>query len=72
MNPDIDTKNKDEIDVPSADQPARQPQQTAEPATSAPAQVKRTAHSVNVENLHAYYGSQEAIKGISISSLPTR
>ncbi|HEX4673274.1 MAG TPA: phosphate ABC transporter ATP-binding protein PstB [Solirubrobacteraceae bacterium] len=66
MNPDIDTKNKDEIDVPSADQPAGQPQQTAEPATSAPAQAKRTAHSINVEDLHAYYGSQESIKGISI------
>jgi phosphate transport system ATP-binding protein len=66
MNPDIDTKNKDEIDVPSADQPAGQPQQTAEPATSATAQVKRSAHSVNVENLKAFYGSQESIKGISI------
>ena len=66
MNPDIDTKNKDEIDVPSADQPAGQPQQTAEPAATATAQVKRTAHSVIVENLHAYYGSQESIKGISI------
>jgi phosphate transport system ATP-binding protein len=66
MNPEIDTKNKDEIDVPSADQPAGQPQQTAEPATSAPAHAKRTAHSVNVEDLHAYYGTQESIKGISI------
>jgi phosphate transport system ATP-binding protein len=66
MNPDIDTKNKEEIDVPSADQPAGQPQQTAELATSAPAQAKRTAHSVIVEDLHAYYGGQESIKGISI------
>jgi phosphate transport system ATP-binding protein len=53
--------------VPPADQPAGQPQQTAEPAETASAQVKRTAHSVSVTDLHAYYGSQESIKGISIN-----
>ena len=66
MNPDIDTKNKDAIDVSSPDQPAGQPQQTAEPAPRASAEPKRTAHSVTVENLKAFYGSQESIKGISI------
>ena len=35
MNPEIDTKNKDAIDVSTADQPAGQPQQTAEPAARA-------------------------------------
>jgi phosphate transport system ATP-binding protein len=66
MNPEIDTKDKDAIDVSSPDQPAGQPQQTAELAPRAPSESKRAAHSVTVENLHAYYGSQEAIKGISI------
>ena len=66
MNPDIDTKNKDAINVPSADQPASTPPETAEPAETASAQTKRTAHSVTVTDLHAYYGSQESIKGISI------
>ena len=66
MNPEIDTKNKDATDVSSPDQPAGQPQQTAEPAGAPSAQAKRTAHSVTVTDLHAYYGSQESIKGISI------
>jgi phosphate transport system ATP-binding protein len=66
MNPEIDTKNKDATDVSSPDQPAGQPQQTAEPAPRAPSETKRAAHSVTVENLHAYYGGQEAIKGMSI------
>ena len=66
MNPEIDTKNKDAIDVSSPDQPAGQPQQTAEPAARAPSETKRAAHSVTVENLHAYYGDQESIKGMSI------
>ena len=66
MNPEIDTKNKDATDVSSPDQPAGQPQQTAEPAEAPSAQTKRTAHSVTVTDLHAYYGSQESIKGISI------
>jgi phosphate transport system ATP-binding protein len=66
MNPDIDTKNKEAIEVPPADPPAGQPQQTAELAQRGSADTKRTAHSVTVENLHAYYGSQESIKGISI------
>jgi phosphate transport system ATP-binding protein len=66
MNPDIDTKNKEATDVSSGDKPATTPQEIALPTERAPAEVKRTAHSVNVENLHAYYGSQESIKGISI------
>ena len=66
MNPEIDTKNKDATDVSSPDQPAGQPQQTAEPAPRAPSETKRAAHSVTVENLHAYYGGQESIKGMSI------
>ena len=66
MNPEIDTKNKDAIDVSSPDQPAGQPQQTAEPAPRAPSETKRAAHSVTVEDLHAYYGGQESIKGMSI------
>jgi phosphate transport system ATP-binding protein len=65
MNPEIDTKNKDAIDVSSPDQPAGQPQQTAEPPR-APSETKRAAHSVTVEDLHAYYGGQESIKGMSI------
>jgi phosphate transport system ATP-binding protein len=65
MNPDIDTKNKDAIDVSSADQPTGQSQGTAEPPRASAA-TKRTAHSVTVTDLHAYYGSQESIKGISI------
>jgi phosphate transport system ATP-binding protein len=66
MNPEIDTKNKDATNVSSPDQPAGQPQQTAEPAPRASTQTKRTAHSVTVENLRAYYGDQESIKGMSI------
>ncbi|HEV7174559.1 MAG TPA: phosphate ABC transporter ATP-binding protein PstB [Solirubrobacteraceae bacterium] len=66
MNPEIDTKNKDATDVSSPDQPAGQPQQTAEPAPRAQTESKRAAHSVVVEDLHAYYGAQESIKGISI------
>ncbi|HET7050067.1 MAG TPA: phosphate ABC transporter ATP-binding protein PstB [Solirubrobacteraceae bacterium] len=66
MNPEIDTKNKDATDVSSPDQPAGQPQQTAEPARRASTETKRTAHSVTVENLRAYYGGQESIKGMSI------
>jgi len=66
MNPETDTKNKDATDVSSPDQPAGQPQQTAEPAQRAPSETKRAAHSVTVENLHAYYGGQESIKGMSI------
>jgi phosphate transport system ATP-binding protein len=73
MNPEIDTKNKDAIDVSSAEQPAgqpqqpaRQPQQAAEPAPRPSAETKRNAHSVTVEDLHAFYGGQESIKGISI------
>ena len=66
MNPEIDTENKDATDVSSPDQPAGQPQQTAEPARRAPTESKRAAHSVTVEDLHAYYGAQESIKGITI------
>jgi phosphate transport system ATP-binding protein len=66
MNPEIDTKNKDAIDVSSPDQPAGQPQQTAEVAQRARSETKRAAHSVTVEDLHAYYGGQESIKGMSI------
>jgi phosphate transport system ATP-binding protein len=66
MNPDIDTKNQDATDVSSPDQPGGQPQQMAEPAPRALPQTKRTAHSVTVENLRAYYGDQESIKGMSI------
>jgi phosphate transport system ATP-binding protein len=66
MNPEIDTKNKDATDVSSPDQPAGQPQQTAEAAPRASTETKRTAHSVTVENLRAYYGGQESIKGMSI------
>jgi phosphate transport system ATP-binding protein len=66
MNPEIDIKNKDAIDVSSPDEPGGQPQQTAEPAPRAPSETKRAAHSVTVENLHAYYGGQESIKGMSI------
>jgi phosphate transport system ATP-binding protein len=73
MNPEIDTKNKDAIDVSSAEQPAgqpqqpaRQPQQAAEPASRPSAETKRNAHSVTLEDLHAFYGGQESIKGISI------
>jgi phosphate transport system ATP-binding protein len=66
MNPEIDTKNKDATDVSSSDQPAGQPQQTAEAAPRASNETKRTAHSVTVENLRAYYGGQESIKGMSI------
>jgi phosphate transport system ATP-binding protein len=66
MNPEIDTKNKDAIDVSSPDQPPGQPQQTAEPAPRARSETKRAAHSVTVEDLHAYYGGQESIKGMSI------
>ncbi|MGZ4231756.1 MAG: phosphate ABC transporter ATP-binding protein PstB [Solirubrobacteraceae bacterium] len=66
MNPDIDTKNKEAIEVPPADQPAGQPQQAAEAAPRASAETKRAAHTVTLENLKAYYGGQESIKGISI------
>jgi phosphate transport system ATP-binding protein len=66
MNPDIDTKNKEPTDLSSGDEPATTPQEIALPAERVPTEVKRTAHSVIVENLHAYYGSQESIKGISI------
>jgi phosphate transport system ATP-binding protein len=66
MNPEIDTKNKEAIEVPAADQPAGQPQQTAQAAPRASAEAKRAAHSVTVEDLHAYYGGQESIKGMSI------
>ncbi len=67
MNPpEIDTKNKDATDVSTADQPAGKPQQTAESAPQAPTESKRTAHSVTLENLRAYYGGQESIKGMSI------
>ena len=66
MNPEIDTKNKDATDVSSADQPASQPQQTTEAAPRAPREATRKAHSVRLTDLHAYYGSQESIKGMSI------
>jgi phosphate transport system ATP-binding protein len=67
MNPEIDTKNKEAIEVPPADQPAGQPPpQTAEPAHRAPSESRRTAHSVSVEDLRAFYGGQESIKGITI------
>ena len=66
MNPDIETKNKDAIDVSTADQPSRQPEQMAEPTQRTTAEAKRSAHSVTVEDLHAYYGGQESIKGMSI------
>jgi phosphate transport system ATP-binding protein len=81
MNPDIDTKNKDATDVSTADQPAGdkpadqthgvQPQQVV-PTERAPTEAKRNAHSVTVEDLHAYYGSQESIKGISIKFAPNQ
>jgi phosphate transport system ATP-binding protein len=67
MNPDTDTKKKDAIDVSSADEPIGQSQGTAEPTPQASAQTKRTAHSVTITDLHAYYGGQESIKGISIN-----
>jgi phosphate transport system ATP-binding protein len=63
MNPDIDTKDKDPIEVSSADQPTGQ--QT--PAAAATAPNGRAAHSVSVTDLHAYYGELEAVKGIDIT-----
>src|SRR5262249_14680540 len=72
MNPDIETQKKDPVDVPPAEQPANQPppanqpQQTVDPDSQPSKQAKRSAHSVTVEGLHAYYGSQESIKGIDI------
>jgi phosphate transport system ATP-binding protein len=79
MNPDIDTKNKEATEVPPAEQPAGeqpagethgvQPQQVV-PTERAPTETKRQALSVTVEDLHAYYGSQESIKGISIKFAP--
>jgi phosphate transport system ATP-binding protein len=65
MNPEIDTKNKEAIEVSSAEQPASQPG-TAAPAQQASREAGRNAHTVTVENLRAFYGGQESIKGISI------
>jgi phosphate transport system ATP-binding protein len=64
MNPDIDTKDKDPIEVSSADQPTGQ-QTPAAAASTAP--NGRAAHSVSVTDLHAYYGELEAVKGIDIT-----
>jgi phosphate transport system ATP-binding protein len=63
---DTDTKDKDPIEVSSADQPTG-PQATTDVATPPQSEGKRTAHTVSVSDLHAYYGEQHAVKGLNIS-----
>ena len=80
MEPEI-TQDQSPPEVSSADQPSENPpdqsppaqpppsatQATAEPEAPTAAERKRQAHSVLVSDLHAYYGPQESIKGISIN-----
>jgi len=80
MEPEI-TKDQSPPEVSPAEQPSEHPpdqsppaqppasgtQATAEPDARPAAARKRQAHSVLVSDLHAYYGSQESIKGISIN-----
>jgi phosphate transport system ATP-binding protein len=59
-----DTQSKEQVDVSTADSPAER--QTS-PDVSAPgAQRAGTGHSVALKGLHAYYGEQQAVRGINI------
>ena len=66
MNPEIDTKNKDAIDVSSPTSLPASRNRPPSPPRELRSETKRAAHSVTVEDLHAYYGDQESIKGMSI------
>ena len=79
MEPEL-TQDQRPTEVSSAEQPSEQPPDSSAPAQPAPsaqatsepdapsvAERKRQAHSVQVSDLHAYYGAQESIKGISIN-----
>jgi phosphate transport system ATP-binding protein len=59
-----DTQRKEQVDVSTADSPAER--QTS-PDVSAPGAVQaRTGHSVVLKDLDAYYGEQQAVKGMNM------
>jgi phosphate transport system ATP-binding protein len=64
MNPP-DTTSKEHTDMSTAGGLPPERAQVS-PAASSAATVKKTGHAVNVKGLNAYYGSQHAIKGITI------
>ena len=64
MNPP-DTTSKEQPDMSTAGGlPPERPQ--AAPQASRPASTEKTGHAVNVKDLNAYYGSQHAIKNVTI------
>jgi phosphate transport system ATP-binding protein len=64
MNPP-DTTSKEHTDMSTAGGLPPERAQVS-PGASSAATAKKTGHAVNVEDLNAYYGSQHAIKGITI------
>jgi phosphate transport system ATP-binding protein len=60
-----DTTSKEQSDMSTAGgMPPERAQAT--PGASSAATAKKTGHAVNVKDLNAYYGSQHAIKGVTI------
>ncbi len=66
-----ETRSKEPREVPSSDNPGGQqaPSETAARVPATPQTTER-GHSVVLSDLHAYYGEQHAIKGLSLSFPP--
>ena len=59
-----DTTSKEQTDMSTSGGPP--PERAQTPAVRTAASVKKAGHAVNVKDLNAYYGSQHAIKNVTI------
>jgi len=59
-----DTTSKEQTDMSTSGGPP--PERAQTPAVPKAASVKKAGHAVNVKDLNAYYGSQHAIKNVTI------
>ena len=64
-----ETTSKEQADMSTAGGPSER-SQAAQQASGARGPDKKSGHTVKVKDLHAYYGSQHSIKGVSIDFAP--
>jgi phosphate transport system ATP-binding protein len=65
-----DTNTKEPADMSTAGGPSKQTAQTGPESARRYPPKKSSGHAVKVKGLHAYYGAQEAIKGVDIDFRP--
>jgi phosphate transport system ATP-binding protein len=61
-----DTTSNDRTDLSMTDRPPEPEAATSTPAAPSATPAASEAHSVSLKGLHAYYGQQEAIKGVDL------